>query len=111
MERLKFVPHLVRMILDREKDTTWRLEGSRLSAGDVVALCYNDNQEFARAKVVAVKKKAFGKLNEEDMKGHEAFSSPSEMYETYSRIYKTTVTPATKVSVVKFKLISDRQQR
>ena len=76
-----------------------------LSANDILSLCYNDEKEFAKAKVIWTKETTFGNFTEKEIEGHEAFNSDEEMYETYSKYYGINVKPDTKVKVIKFKVI------
>jgi len=94
-------------ILRGEKDTTWRVTDYHVHVGDVLVLCHNDGREFGRAQVRWMKETIFGELTAEDKQGHEQFSSDEELYVTYSRYYKTQITPQTRVFVVKFKLLKN----
>ncbi len=57
-----------------------------------------------------VRETSFGKLAPEDKKGHEPFSSDREMYETYSRYYKISVTPQTPIKVIRFRLVKRNEK-
>lgn len=106
MKSLKFFGSLPKLILDRQKNTTWRIADEKnIAIGDIIALCYPDGKEFAQAQVTEVKETTFSQLNAQDKVGHEEFSSDQEMYRTYSAYYKIKVTPQTRVKIIKFKLI------
>ena len=106
MKQLKFAEPPPKLILSGQKDTTWRINDDKnITVGDEFSLCYNNGQEFTKAKVIRVKETTFENLTDEDKKGHEKFSSDEKMYQTYSKYYNMPVTPKTKVKVVKFKLL------
>jgi len=106
MKRLKFSEPLPGLVLEGKKDTTWRINDDKdLSVNDILSLCFNDEREFAKAKIIWTKETTFGNFTKEDKEGHEPFSSEKEMYETYSKYYKINVKPDTRVKVIKFKLI------
>lgn len=107
---LRFMPHLVAMILTGKKDITWRLfDDKGLKDGDVID-CYEvgTSKHFATIAAVTVTEKAFKDMTVEDADGHETFTTLDEMYETYSRYYQTKVGPDTLVKVIKFKLLERR---
>jgi hypothetical protein len=105
-KKLRFAEPLPNLVLTGKKDTTWRINDEKdISVEDILPLCYNSGEEFARAKVIWTKETTFGELTEEDYAGHEKFSSEVEMYETYSKYYNAGVTPNTRVKVIKFRLI------
>ena len=89
MKHLKFRTHLSKLILKGEKDVTWRLfDDKDISKGDIVAfLIWDTEEKFAEAEIIDVKEKRFSELKEEDLEGHEKFSSEEEMYKTYSKYY------------------------
>lgn len=106
MKRLKFSEPLPKLILSGKKDTTWRINDEKdIVKDDELSLCYNNGKEFARARVIWVSMTTFGNLTEEELKGHENFLSKEEMYKTYSKYYKSHITPETKVKVIKFKIL------
>lgn len=105
MKQLKFSEPLPKLILSREKNTTWRInDNTNIQKSDKLSLCDNESKEFATAVVSKVKEKTFGDLNEEDKKGHEKFNSEQEMYKTYSNYYNMEITSNTEVKVIKFKI-------
>ncbi len=106
MKQLKFAEPLVRLVLDGQKDTTWRINDDKnIAVGDQLSLCRTDRREFAKAEVIWVKETIFENLTNEDKEGHEKFPSDEDMRETYSKYYKMEVTPKTKIKVIKFRLI------
>lgn len=105
MKKLKFAHHLIEKVLNKQKDTTWRVDDEKdLLVNDLLSLRTNENEEFAQAKVIWVKQTTFENLTKEDAEGHEKFTSQKEMYETYKKYYNKEITPQTQVKVIKFKL-------
>lgn len=107
MKTLKFRKNLSELILRNEKTTTWRIfDDKDIKEGDIIQfLVWETKEEFANAKIVNVIEKKFGDLDEEDLDGHEKFSSKDEMYETYSKYYNKTVDENTLVKIIKFELV------
>jgi hypothetical protein len=107
MKTLKFRPNLARLILTREKTSTWRLfDDKELQSGDqVMFLNWETKQPFAKALLYDVFEKKLMDLNEEDRDGHEAYASMQDLLATLSVYYKTEVTMETHVKVIKFTLI------
>lgn len=107
MKNLKFRKVLSELVLKGEKTTTWRIFDEKdIQVGDELSmLIWETKEEFAKAKVVGVREVPFKDLTEEDLDGHEKFSSDEEMYETYSGYYNQPVTKDTLVKIIKFKLI------
>ena len=93
MKTLKFREKLSKLILQKEKNTTWRLfDDKNLSVGDIVSfLVWETKVEFAKAKLTEIKEATFGKLTDKDWEGHEKFLSDEEMYKTYSKYYSRQV--------------------
>ena len=72
MKTLKFTPPLVKMILDGNKTTTWRLFDDKDSQpGDKLNLqnC-ETGKDFAKAKILEIQEKELGKLENADFDGH-----------------------------------------
>lgn len=107
IKTLKFRPHLCAMILRGEKTTTWRLfDDKDIHSGDSLSLIhYETKEEFAKAIAIGVWEKSFGQITEEELDGHEKFSSKEEMYETYSKYYGRTVDDDTIVKIIRFRLL------
>lgn len=106
MKQLKFADPLPQKVLDGEKDTTWRIDDEKeITVNDRILLQDSDENEFGRAKVLWTKKTTFGRLTQEDKKGHETYESNKEMYQTYSDYYEMEVGAKTPLKVIKFELI------
>lgn len=107
MKTLKFIEKLSRFILNGKKTTSWRcFDDKEISAGEIFTFIIKETgKEFAKARIIEVYEKEFGKITGKDKEGHEKFSSDKEIYETYSRYYNKKITPKTKVKIVKFELI------
>lgn len=106
MKSLKFAEPLPQLVLDGEKDTTWRIDDEKeIAVNNKLCLKDNEGREFAQARVFWTKMTAFGRLTEEDKDGHESFESEPEMYETYSNYYDMEVGSETPVKVIKFELV------
>ena len=104
---LKFAQELVPLVLNGEKNSTWRLwDDKDITVGDRVDLLNKaDLNHFATATITRVVEKPLGDLTEEDKKGHETFKSDEEMYQTYRRYYNRTVDKTTPVKLIWFQLI------
>ena len=103
---LKFVPELVPLVLNGEKNSTWRLwDDKSISVGDKVDLLNKaDLTHFATATITKVLEKPLGELTEEDKKGHETFKSDEQMYQTYTKYYNRPVDSTTPVKLIWFEL-------
>ena len=88
MKTLKFAEPLPSLILNKEKNTTWRIEDEKyLSVNDVVScLRKKDLSEFAKIKIISVKETTFEYLSFED-KRISIFRSPCYFY-CFFRRYK-----------------------
>lgn len=104
---LKFAPDLVPLILNGEKDCTWRLwDDKDLKVGDEVDLIARPELTvFARAKITSVSNKTMAELTIEDKIGHESFVDDDEMYEVYASYYQRPVKPDSPVTVYRFELV------
>lgn len=107
MKVVKFAPNLITLVLSGEKTCTWRLfDDKNLQVGDELSLVNKENgEEFAKAKIVAIREKQLGELADADFDGHERFESTEKMYETYRGYYGDRVTPKAIVKMVDFELI------
>lgn len=104
---LKFVNHLIPLVLSGEKTTTWRINDEKgIIKGDILSLRDSQGVELAKARVTDVRKTQFKDLEDKDFAGHEDFKNSAEIYETYSKYYRTEVNPKTKLKVIKFRLIN-----
>lgn len=107
MKTLKFRKNLSKLILNGEKYVTWRLfDDKNITPGDIVSLLvWETKNEFAKAKILDIREKKLGDLEEEDWEGHEKFESDEEMYKEFSMYYKREVGPDDIVKIIKFELI------
>ena len=106
LTKLKFSDNLIELIKKEEKYNTWRINDDKnIVEGMLLGLYNYKGEQFAYAITTSVKETTFEELTEEDKEGHETYSSEREMYETYSRYYKSEITTKTKVKVIKFKLV------
>jgi hypothetical protein len=106
MKPLKFADPLPEKVLSGQKDKTWRINDEKeITVNDKLSLQNTEEKEFAKAKVLWTKETTFGRLTEEDKKGHESYESKQKMLETYSNYYDMEVTLETEVKVIKFELI------
>lgn len=107
-ERIRFDENLIDLILEGEKDTTWRLwkqKGKDVDVGQEVSLQDTGGNEFARAKILWVKDTTFARLTPEDRKGHESFDLEEQMFKTFETYYDRPVDGGTEVKVIKFELL------
>jgi hypothetical protein len=107
MKALKFMPHLVPLVLSGEKTSTWRLFDDKDLQKDDDLLLINKatGDEFAKAIITKIEEKKLKDLEESDFDGHEKFESEEKMYEAYRSYYGDKVTPETIIKMVDFKLI------
>ena len=107
MKKIKFQNSLVALVLSGEKTSTWRLfDEKNLSVGDTINLVeFGKSDVFAQAIITGVVQKKFKELTKTDKTGHETFFNDQEMYETYSRYYKTNVGPNTSLKIIWFELL------
>jgi ribonuclease HI len=111
MKTLKFDHELAKLILAGEKTSTWRLYDDKdLSVNDDIKIVDKVDPEdsktwqvIGQGKVVEIIEKKLGDVTDEDMKGHEAFSSRDQMLSTYKDYYGERVTFDTPVKIVFFK--------
>ncbi|OGZ95946.1 MAG: hypothetical protein A3I44_05180 [Candidatus Sungbacteria bacterium RIFCSPLOWO2_02_FULL_51_17] len=112
MKTLKFIANLIPPILSRKKTSTWRLfDDKDLRVGDT--LCFVEHEtgrEFATAKVISVREKPLGEINEQDAIGQEKFDSREKMLEAFRSHYGNAVTMGTIVKMVDFVLVSKEKQ-
>lgn len=104
MKTLKFNPDLVKLILNGEKTTTWRLfDDKNLATGDRISLINHSTlKQFGTGMIEKAQIKTMATLTDEDWEGHEKFSSKEEMYKTYRSYYNDKVGPDTEVKIIKF---------
>jgi hypothetical protein len=104
MKTLKFKTHLSELILAGEKTTTWRLfDEKNLQTGDMIELVNKETLVvFGTGQITEVVVKTLSTLDDTNWKGHEKFSSETEMYETYREYYGPKVGPDTEVKIIQF---------
>lgn len=103
----KFEASVAEHVLSGDVDTTWRVDDERTpEPGDTLSLCYEDGDEFAQAEVVWVKETTFGRLTEEDKRGHESYEDMDTLLETFKAFYDEDIRKTTRVRVIKFAVIS-----
>ncbi len=107
MKTLKFKEKLSKLILSGEKTSTWRLfDDKDLQVGDEVSFLVKETlEEFAKARLLEVTETKFGNLTTDDLDGHEKYSSPEEMYRTFSEFYQRKVDENSPVKIIKFELL------
>ncbi|MBN2016031.1 ASCH domain-containing protein [Candidatus Dojkabacteria bacterium] len=107
MKTLKFYKNLCKLILKGEKNITWRLfDDKDLQVGDEVLFVVKETgREFVKARLVDIKEKTLGEIDDSDFDKHEKFSSEQEMYETYSKYYNCRVDENTPVKVIEFQVL------
>ena len=106
MKTLKFKSHLVKLIKEGKKTSTWRLfDEKNLAVDDEVAL-YEEGIEksFAIATLTHVTEKTLGSLTDADWIGHERFTSTEDMYATYRSYYGPNVSEDTTVKIITFSI-------
>lgn len=108
MKTLKFAPNLVPLVLSGAKDATWRLfDDKDLQQGDELALINKATlEQFAMARIVAVREKQLRELDAIDLDGHEPYESEEKMLEDFRKYYGDRVTLESMVKIIKFKLES-----
>lgn len=106
MKTLKFLENLVSLVLSGEKTSTWRLfDDKDLQVGDELSFIdKKTGKEFATAKIIAVREKSLGKIDDSDFAGHEKFANKEEMLETYKKYYGDKVDWDTIVRIIEFQI-------
>ena len=106
MKTLKFRSNLVPLILSGEKTSTWRLfDDKDLQTGDELEFLNKETGEHvAYATALKVITRPMGKLKEEEVEGHEKYTSTEEMYATFYGYYNEPIGPETPVTIVWFEL-------
>jgi hypothetical protein len=107
MKKLRFMPHLVPLVIDGSKTITWRLfDDKDLQAGDILEFLNKEtNEKFANAQIISIQEKKMGDITREDEIGHEPFRNNTERLETYKKYYGDRVTQDTIVKMISFKLL------
>lgn len=104
MKSLKFMPHLVEMILNGNKTSTWRLfDDKDLQVGDeLIFINKETNESFGNSTITDIKIRTLGTLTDADWEGHERFASDEEMYATYRKYYGTKVDEGSEIKIITF---------
>lgn len=110
MKTLKFEHDLARLILDGEKTSTWRLYDDKdLSVNDTIRIIDKIDlrdpktwEIIGTAKITEIVEKRLQDITEENMTGHEKFTTKKEMIKTYQKYYGSRVTGATPVKIIYF---------
>lgn len=81
-----------------------------LSVGDKLSFINRTTgKEFAKARIVAIREKKLGEIDEADFdEGHERYASSEKMLEEYQSYYGDTVTMDTPVKLIKFKILNQK---
>jgi len=105
-KKIRFADGLPELILSGKKTSTWRInDEKKVEAGDIISLCGNNKEEFAKALVKEVKMVAFSKMTKQDKDGHETYASKKDMLAKFSKYYGFEVKMETEVKIIKFKII------
>jgi len=110
MKTLKFDHPLAQAIIKGQKHSTWRLYDDKdLSVNDRVTLIDKTKpgspdtwEVIGQGIITEVVEKKLGSVTNQDMKGHEAFTSKDEMLKTYKGYYGDRVTFDTPVKIIHF---------
>ncbi len=107
MKTLKFADDLVALILSGEKTSTWRLFDDKcLRVGDELSLVKKSTGiQFALARIVGVKEKKLGEVDENDFNGQEKFENKEAMLQIYRKYYGDEVDWNVSVKIIGFKLL------
>lgn len=110
MKTLKFSEDLVPMVLSGEKTSTWRLfDDKDLQVGDELSFVdKKTGNEFATAKIISVREKPLGKIDDSDFTCHEKFANKEEMIETYKKYYGDSVNDNTIVKMIEFRVLQTK---
>lgn len=114
MKTLKFNHTFAQMIRQGQKTSTWRLfDDKDLSVGDTIKIIDKVKpdvpdswQVIGKAVVNEVVEKRLKDVNQEDMEGHELFSSQEEMLNVYRSYYGDRVNLETPVKIINFSFTS-----
>jgi hypothetical protein len=110
MKTLKFEHNLAQSIVNRRKNSTWRMfDDKNLSVDDDLRIVDKVDptnsdtwQVIGHGKVDEVVEKHLGEISEADYKGHEGYDSQEEMLATYKSYYGDRVTLNTPVKIIHF---------
>ncbi len=104
VHELKFAEPLPGLVLDGSKNTTWRLNNTRVfRPGDELRLIHAPTiRLFAVAAITGAVERTFATLTPDDLEGHEPFKDQDTMLATYAGYYNMPVVSETQLTVVKF---------
>ena len=105
MKELKFKPHLVDLMKEGKKRTTWRLfDDKDLTVRDELEFINSETGEvFGDGEILNMSVKTLGTLSDDDWEGHEKFNSDQEMYDNYKLYYPgEEINENTEVKIIKF---------
>ena len=104
---LKFKPHLVRLILEESKTSTWRLfDDKNLTKGDRLDLINSDTgQKFAQAEIIDLKEKPLSEITATDNQGHKEYSNTNALISHFREYYGEGVTSGSLFKIIEFKLL------
>ncbi|MFZ2187858.1 MAG: ASCH domain-containing protein [Candidatus Moraniibacteriota bacterium] len=104
---LKFADNLVPLVLSGEKTSTWRISDDKdLQVGDKLVLLNKATlQEFAKARIVLVRGKTLGEIEDADFDSHERYESKEKLFAAYRSYYGDRVTEDTKIKIIDFELL------
>jgi ribonuclease HI len=110
MKTLKLEHSLAELVMKGEKTSTWRMYDDKdLQVDDDISLIdkvdpndRNTWRPIGIAHIDEVIQKRLGELDESDLQGHEQFSSPDEMLETYRKYYGSSVSLKTPLKIIRF---------
>jgi len=107
MKTLKFMPHLVPLVLGGEKTSTWKLfDDKDLKKGDeLILINKSTGEEFAKAMITKTEEKKLKDLNDKDSEGHERYQTQNDMVEHFRKYYGDKVNLNTIVKIVDFELL------
>lgn len=107
VKKLKFRPHLVKEIREGKKTATWRLfDDKDLRIGDKLELVESESGEkFAEAEITKIREKKLGEIEESDFVGHETYSGPEAMLQSYREYYGDRVTMDAPIKMIDFKVL------
>jgi ribonuclease HI len=111
MKTLKFNHNYAQEIAEGAKTSTWRLfDDKDLSVNDHIKIIDKLSADspsswrvVGEAVVSQITEKKLGDVTDEDMAGHEIYSSPEEMLEIYRQRYGNRVTLEEPVKIIYFK--------
>jgi len=113
MKSLKLDHELADLVRRGEKTSTWRIYDDKdISVNDLISLIDKVEPQdpstwvtLGIAKVNAVIEKRLGDITSTDYAGHETFSSPTAMLETYQKYYGPQVARDTPIKMIHFSLL------